>query len=493
MIINSVLVAPASEGDYTVRFIDYDGTILKEQKLSSGQSATAPAVPVHAGLTFQEWNNAFTNVTRNVDVGANYITTDGKTKATVRLTVVSGLSLALYMNKSNADEMSVDWGDGSAVETFTNSGNFNTGAHTFPDYGDYEVNVWMSGGTGTYGLGNGTAETVFVGDNVQNLRDTLLHLRVGERVNAIGVSMCQANQSLTTITLPSGLTGAIGASAFNGCVSLVSLVFPSGMTGDIKIDAFRGCHSLVSLVLPSGLTGDIKNDTFRGCFSLVSLVVPSGMTGEIAANAFPNCHSLTNITLPSGMTGAIGASAFVNCRKLFSIVFPSGLTGAIGASAFNGCVSLVSLVVPSGMTGAIGDSAFNGCLSILEYVILPTTPQTLSNTNAFLLINAACKIYVPDASTLAYRAATNWVTYANYIHPISNRTGDAVILFQSNGGTPVAPLVGTKGDVPTKPTDPTKSGSTFDGWHKDAGLTTAWNWATDVYPSTNLTLYAKWV
>ena len=134
------------------------------------------------------------------------------------------------------------------------------------------------------------------------------------------------------------------------------------------------------------------------------------------------------------------------------------------------------------------------CTSILEYVFSPTIPQTLSDVNAFSNINGICKIYVPDASTLAYRAETNWVTYADYIQPVSNRTGDAVILFEDNGAdAAVAPLVGTKGDVATQPADPTKGADTFDGWYKDAGLTTAWNWATDVFSSTNLTLYAKWV
>jgi len=402
MIINSILIKTGtepepSEGDYLVRFIDYDGTILKQQRVNSGNAATAPTVPTHAGLTFQEWNNAFSAVTGDIDVGATYITSDGKTKAKVRLTVPSGLSLTLYMNKSNSDQMTVDWGDGSAVSTFTDSGNFNTGAHVFPDYGDYEITIWMSSGTGTYGFGNVSSTTTFVGGNTQAQRNTLLELYVGERVV------------------------------------------------ELSIHAFQGCYSLASLTLPAGITGSIESSAFQGCVSLASLTLPAGITGDIGASAFISCYSLASLTLPAGITGSIGASAF------------------------------------------------NSCYSILEYIFSLTSPQTLSNINAFNNINTACKIFVPDASVLAYRAATNWVTYANYIQPISNRSGSAVILFNSSGGTAVAPLVGTKGATATKPTDPTKSGSTFDGWYKEAALTNAWNWATDVFPSTNLTLFAKWV
>jgi len=65
---------------------------------------------------------------------------------------------------------------------------------------------------------------------------------------------------------------------------------------------------------------------------------------------------------------------------------------------------------------SIGSSAFNGNTSCIEYHILATTPPTLAATSVFTGINAICKIYVPTASVDAYKAATNWSTYANYIY-----------------------------------------------------------------------------
>jgi hypothetical protein len=53
-----------------------------------------------------------------------------------------------------------------------------------------------------------------------------------------------------------------------------------------------------------------------------------------------------------------------------------------------------------------------------------TTPPTLANKNAFNNINSICKIYVPDASVTAYKTATNWVTYADYIYPMSEMESD---------------------------------------------------------------------
>ena len=114
--------------------------------------------------------------------------------------------------------------------------------------------------------------------------------------------------------------------------------------------------------------------------------------------------------------------------------------------------------------------------------------------NVFGGIDKGQRMFIPDASLSDYQGATNWITFKDYMYPISELSKwDGTIFFQSNGGTSVKQIQGEVGEIATEPTAPTKDGFTFDGWYKDAELTTAWNWATDVYPATNLTLYAKWV
>ncbi|MDR3293826.1 MAG: InlB B-repeat-containing protein [Clostridiales bacterium] len=77
------------------------------------------------------------------------------------------------------------------------------------------------------------------------------------------------------------------------------------------------------------------------------------------------------------------------------------------------------------------------------------------------------------------------------------------LIFNANGGSAVATLSGLPNQTvltDKKPTDPTKTESlgggtaklVFLGWYKEAGLTTAWNWATDKLNGANVTLYAKW-
>lgn len=65
------------------------------------------------------------------------------------------------------------------------------------------------------------------------------------------------------------------------------------------------------------------------------------------------------------------------------------------------------------------------------------------------------------------------------------------VTFESNGGSEVKAVAVSEGVAVEKPADPTRSGYTFDGWYKDAGLKEKWDFGTLV--TENITLYAKWV
>lgn len=57
---------------YTVKFVDWDGTILKEQVVNEGEDATPPADPSREGYTFDGWEGDYTNVNTNVTITAKY-------------------------------------------------------------------------------------------------------------------------------------------------------------------------------------------------------------------------------------------------------------------------------------------------------------------------------------------------------------------------------------------------------------------------------------
>ena len=70
---NLVVTAQYSINTYTVTFKDWNGTVLKTQQVEHGKAATAPANPTRTGYTFTGWDKAFTNVTANLVVTAQYV------------------------------------------------------------------------------------------------------------------------------------------------------------------------------------------------------------------------------------------------------------------------------------------------------------------------------------------------------------------------------------------------------------------------------------
>ena len=57
---------------YTVKFYDWDDTLLKTSSTVEGQKAVSPVDPKRDGYTFKEWDNDFSNVTSDLNVKAVY-------------------------------------------------------------------------------------------------------------------------------------------------------------------------------------------------------------------------------------------------------------------------------------------------------------------------------------------------------------------------------------------------------------------------------------
>lgn len=204
---------------------------------------------------------------------------------------------------------------------------------------------------------------------------------------------------------------SIGRNAFNFRSALQSVTIPDSVTS-IGNRAFSSCHSLRSVTIPDGVTS-IGEDAFGFCTALQSVTIPDSVT-SIGNYVFYECNALQSVTIPDGVT-SIGESAFYSCRALQFVTIPDGVT-IIGNDAFGYCVS-PSVTIPDGVT-SIGNRAFDGCYS-LQVVCEALTPPTLG-TSAFLQQDPV-RIFVPDASVAAYKAATNWAAYADIIFPISEK------------------------------------------------------------------------
>ena len=66
------VVAVYEKNVYTVTFVDWDDTVLKEEEVLYGDDATAPVPPPRPGYTFEGWDVAFDNVASDLTVQAQY-------------------------------------------------------------------------------------------------------------------------------------------------------------------------------------------------------------------------------------------------------------------------------------------------------------------------------------------------------------------------------------------------------------------------------------
>ena len=67
-----------------------------------------------------------------------------------------------------------------------------------------------------------------------------------------------------------------------------------------------------------------------------------------------------------------------------------------------------------------------------------------------------------------------------------------MVTFDSQGGSAVNSQMVEHGGKVTEPEDPTKTGYALDGWYKESGCTTSWNFDSDTV-TANMTLFAKWM
>lgn len=179
----------------------------------------------------------------------------------------------------------------------------------------------------------------------------------------------------------------------------------------IKKNAFQGCKSLENINIREGASY-IGENAFKGCTNLLSATIGNSVT-NIGNNAFYGCSGLTNIILSNSLT-TINDSTFLSCNNLTSITIPNSVT-KINVSAFNTCRKLVDITIGSGVTSissnafSLGSNTYGGTV----FRFLGITPPTIVS-NAFAT-NDIKQIIVPKGCGDAYKSATNWSNFANYI------------------------------------------------------------------------------
>ena len=311
-----------------VNFRDYDGTVLHSYTKDEALALTAlPELPTRAGLICQEWNWSFEDMQSYVadygvcEVGATYITDDGKTRLYITIAVEGRMDVPLYFQQTVENGVTIDWGDGSATETLSGTGNVNT-SHTYASVGEHVISLDVADGC-TLSLGHDTSNYCVMG--------------------SIGNRYCNMLQK---VEVGNGVT-SIESYAFSNCYSLVSIIIPNGVKR-IEAYAFYNCYFLASIVIPNSVT-NIEKSVFNNCHSLASIIISNGVS-LIKDAAFQACYSLASIVIPNSVT-RIEGSPFISCSGVVFFDFSShtAVPTLSSSNAFNKTPSDCEIRVPAAL------------------------------------------------------------------------------------------------------------------------------------------------
>ena len=269
----------------------------------------------------------------------------------------------------------------------------------------------------------------------------------GLTVTGIGAGAFQHNRSLTSVTIPAGITN-LGSLAFSDCTSLTAIYFlGNAPTADLTV--FAGDNHAIVYYLPhttgwsspfAGLlaaqqnppspAGDFYYTTINGAITITGyhgvggdIGIPSTINGltvvGIGDGAFDYNYNLTSVTIPNSVTN-LGGYPFYDCGNLTSVTIGNGVT-SIGYSAFAVCGSLTNVMIGKSVT-SIGDWAFEDCGSPLTIVCLGNAPQA-DDWTAVFNDDMGTIYYLPDttgwSSQFADLTAVLWTAPAPPVTPVT--------------------------------------------------------------------------
>ena len=391
--------APPKESD--INFWDYDGTLLYSWTFAELATKTElPPLPSHDGLICQGWNWTLQDIKdagRELDIGALYITDDGKTRIYVDVDTETWDDFVLNYWQSHHNATTVDWGDGTTPETKYDY-SWVEHRHVYAASGSYVITMSVKEGA-EMNLGSGSPGYMLIAKGETDIGRCamLTKVEIGER--------------MTVVT----------EQTFRGCVRFQSVSFPSGVSCDpwrtfeqatqlravtvafrssIKI-SFYNCSNLRAIATPKGTTQE--ND--YAIAGTAARQINFDMTAANQAQALERVHI-------KAVNGQVGN--FSSCRSLLEVTIPADATTFV-AAAFQGDNEL-RRVTCLGNIASIPAQVFQRCypLRFVDFTHCTAVP-TLANVNAFDSTHPQLEIRVPASLADAWKAATNWSSLADHI------------------------------------------------------------------------------
>lgn len=391
---NAILLGDKEVESKDVDFYDYDGTRLYSYTLDEIQSLSElPPLPSHDGLITQEWNwtlDELKSANHIADVGAIFITDDGKTRFYVTIPEENDeREFCLDFSISKDGSVSVDWGDETTPEVFTSDANNKIFylIHTYSSSGDYIITVDILANPNGFGFNSGSYKRPMFSYEAGYYDANNRFYRHAKKVKKIEIGSANNGNMY------------IGQGAFKECYYLETITVPNGIS-ILDGYAFENTKSLKHINIPRTVT-----QTNGYCFKGSSLTHfanhPSLLCG--GPEVFNSCN-LERVVI-TGDEHNIGNYLCLYGKRIREIYLPEGITN-IGNQPFSGCLSLYSLTIPSTCV-SLGNYFVHDMDSLRHLRFMSEVPPTAPSTSTFNM-PADLIIHIPHGTLEAYTTATNY-------------------------------------------------------------------------------------
>lgn len=393
--------APPKESD--INFWDYEGTLLYAWTFAELATKTElPPLPSHDGLICQGWNWTLQDIKdagRELDIGALYITDDGKTRLYVDVDTETWDDFVLNYWQSTRNATTVDWGDGTTPET-KNADSYVEHRHVYASSGSYVITMSVKDGT-TMWLGHDGRMLIANGETDSGRCSMLRKVEVGARVTGTDPQFFRNCCRLESVSLPQS-TKVYAVRAFEMCTQLRVLI--AADMDEIRQTFYR-CSNLRAIATPKGTT---QRDG-----SAIANTAIRQINFDITTATFAEALKRVHIKAVNGQVGDFSA-----CRALLEATIPADATTFV-AAAFQGDNAL-RRVTCLGNIASIPAQVFQRCypLRFVDFTRCTAVP-TLANVNAFDETHPQLEIRVPASLVDAWKAATNWSSLADHIVGVS--------------------------------------------------------------------------
>lgn len=312
--------------EYIVKFINYDGDVVKTQKINYNQTATSPLLQTRKGYTFIGWDKEFSEITENLDVYAIY--------------EINKYNVKFFdFDKNEITCEVVEYSKGATPPILDDKEGY-----TFIGWDqefdfitkDIEVNPIYK---------KNIYKVTFINDDNSTLDMQFIEHGTSATAPASPIKLYHVfqkwDQDFSNIT--SDLIVKAIYISNDESINVLKFEIIDKEAHIIGINT----EDLINFVIPDTYLGykitKIRDYAFRN--SNLESIVLGEFIEEIGEGAFLNCTSLKYIKLPTSLS-IIDKYAFMSCTLLKGIVIPEAVY-IINEKAFYGCTSLTIYIEAS--------------------------------------------------------------------------------------------------------------------------------------------------